>query len=94
MCVLMHRRLWAPEMKQCCDVLIDERSWLAVLIHRDTNVVSLLVDVHMDPEINSTAKEEILSAVGAMIDRVRPHEAVVSGDFNVPETARVWWRGW
>ena len=88
MCVLMHRRLWAPEMKQCCDVLIDERSWLAVLIHRDTNVVSLLVDVHMDPEINSTAKEEILSAVGAMIDRVRPHEAVVSGDFNVPRNSK------
>ena len=88
MCVLMHRRLWAPEMKQRSDVLIDERSWLAVLIHRDTNVVSLLVDVHMDPEINSTAKEEILSAVGAMTDRVRPHEAMVSGDFNVPRNSK------
>ena len=88
MCVLVHRRLWAPEMQQSCDVLIDERSWLAVLLHRDTNVVTLLVDVHMDPEINSTAKEEILSAVGAMIDRVRPHEAVVSGDFNVPRNSK------
>ena len=88
MCVLVHRRLWTPEMQQSCDVFIDERSWLAVLLHRDTNVVTLLVDVHMDPEINSTAKEEILSEVNAMIDRVRLHEAVVSGDFNVPRNSK------
>ena len=69
-------------------MLIDERSWLAVLIHRDNNVVSQLFDVHMHPEINGTAKEEILSAVGAMIDMVRPHEAVVSGDFNVPKNSK------
>ena len=75
-------------MQQRCDVLIDERSWLAVLIHRDTNVVSPLVDVHMDPEINSMVNEEILSTVGAMIDRVRPHSAVVSGDFNVPRNSK------
>ena len=88
MCVLVHRRLSAPNMQQQCEVLMHERSWLAVLVHRDVHAVSLFVDVHMDPEMNSTTKEEVLSAVGALIDRVRPHETVVSGDFNVPRNSK------
>ena len=48
--------------------------------------VVLYGDIHLDPELNSTGKEGVLTELGSVICKVRPHFVVVASDFNVPQS--------
>ena len=63
LCFLFYRRLFAPNeyTPKLIQVLIDVRSWLSVLVQHGMGDVVLYTNVHMDPELNATQKEDILT---------------------------------
>ena len=46
----------------------------------------LFRDVHLDPRLNCTGKEEVLTGLGTIIKRIRPHHVVLAGNFSVPRS--------
>ena len=88
LCFLFHRRIFVPGefTPKCIQVLSDMRSWLSVLVHHGSGEVVLYTNVHMDPELNATQKEDVLTEIGAVQRKLRPTAAICMGDFNVPRS--------
>ena len=85
MAVLIHRKMWLAGARPSVSVLLDTRSCFVVLA-KHGGLVLLYGDIHLDPELNSTGKEEVLTGIGTVICKVRPHFVVSAGDFNVPRS--------
>ena len=77
--------MWRYGVQPSVSVLLDVRSCFVVLAYHEGSAV-LYGDIHFDPELNSTGKEEVLTRLGTVIRQIRPHHVVVAGDFNVPRS--------
>lgn len=82
--VLIHRRLCPT--KSHLSVLFDCRHWFALIVQALHQAPFLLINVHLDPHLSTTEKEQELSHMAALLHHVRVPFSFVAGDFNIPRT--------
>ena len=72
MAVLIHCWLWSNGARPSVSVLLETRSCFMVLAQHGSSVV-LYGDIHLDHELKSTGKEDVLTGLWTVIHNDHPH---------------------